>query len=374
MTARSRTAVAATSMAALLVGAQLVGWAQPASAKITGWQLEAIKAARAQAISTGEGVVVAVVDSGVGRHPDLEGHVLDGKSFVDEDPRRDRAGHGTDMAGQILSVAPGAKILPVQVTAGGEKFVAGPMVEGIRWAADNGAKIINVSLTGGSASDAEIEAVKYALDKGAVVIAGTGNDPAAGVGAPASLPGVVAVAGIAEGGAIWEKSATGPDTDLVAPAADIMGLTPDNPGTDPGYAKGSGTSIATALVSGVAALVAAKYDGISGPDLINRLTATAADAGTPGRDDVYGDGLVDAEAALTREVPHVTENPLGDPADSLSGAAEQSAGQARSLVVELVIVPAAVVLGIAVLVLVLILVVRGKRRRSIPPGPPGHTR
>ncbi|GLZ81815.1 hypothetical protein Afil01_66220 [Actinorhabdospora filicis] len=350
----------------------LTGWAQPATAKITGWQLEAIKAAQAQAISTGEGVVVAVVDSGVGKHPDLEGHVLDGKSFVEEDPRRDRAGHGTDMAGQILSVAPGAKILPVQVTSGGAEFVAGPMVEGIRWAADSGAKIINVSLTGGSASDTEIEAVKYALGKGAVVIAGTGNDPSAGVGAPANLPGVVAVAGVGQDGKIWEKSATGPGTVLVAPAVDVMGITPDNPGTDPGYTKGSGTSIATALVSGVAALVAAKYPGISGPDLINRLVSTAADAGAPGRDDVYGTGLVDAEAALTKDVPHVGENPLGDPANALSGAAEDRVEQDRSLLVKLVIVPIAAIVLLGVLVLVIVLVVRGKRRRRIPPGPPGR--
>lgn len=356
MTARSRTAVTAAALAATL----LIGWAPPASAKITGWQLAAIKAAQAQAISTGEGVVVAVVDSGVGSHPDLEGHVLDGKSFVEEDPRRDRSGHGTDMAGQILSVAPGAKILPVQVTSGGEEFVSGPMVEGIRWAADNGAKIINVSLTGGTASDKEIEAVKYALDKGAVVIAGTGNDPGEPVGSPASLPGVVAVSGIVEGGAIWEKSATGPQTVLAAPAADIMGITPDNPGTDPGYTKGSGTSIATALVSGVAALVAAEYPDLSGPDLVNRLVSTAADAGAPGRDDVYGYGVVDAAAALTTDVPHVTANPLGAP--TTAPEAEEATPD-DSTIVLLAVVAGVAVLVIAAIVLTLVLLARRKRSR-----------
>ncbi|HEY1179082.1 MAG TPA: S8 family serine peptidase [Phytomonospora sp.] len=348
-----------------------VAAAGPASAEIGGWQLEAVKAPEAQEVTTGEGVVVAVLDTGVGEHPDLDGKVLDGKSFVDGDPRRDQDGHGTDMAAQVLSVAPDAKILPVQVTSGGDGFSFGAAVEGIRWAVDNGAQVINISLAGSAATDDAINAISYALDHEVPVIAGTGNDPSAEVGSPAYLPGVVAVSGFDESGEVWDEATTGPETDLSAPAANIQGVIPDGPGTDAGYRDGgSGTSIATALTSGVAALVRAKFPDASAADVVNRLITTAEDAGAPGRDDQFGYGKVDAYAAVTADVPPVEANPLGDPAEELSGteAASDASEGGLTPAMLLAAVGGGVVL-LAVVVIVAVMLGRRKKNRTPPPGP-----
>ena len=368
MTARIRAGAVLAAALPLMAG-MVLAQAVPAAAKTTGWELEALDAVKAQGVSTGRGVVVAVVDTGVGRHPDLDGHVLDGRSFIDGDPRRDQDGHGSDMAWHILSVAPDAKILPVQVAAGGDDFTFAPAVAGIRWAVDNGAQVVNISLAGHVATDEEIEAIGYALDHGVPVIAGTGNDPGGKVASPAYLPGVVAVSGYSRSGEIWAKSTTGPETVLSAPAEDIPGITVDGPGTDAGYTTGtSGTSIATALTSGAAALIRAKYPDLKAPDVINRLVATAKDAGAPGRDDQYGYGKVDAYAAVTADVPPVGANPLGDPASALSAT---GAGDARAhgspLPVVLAAAGGAVVLAAAVVVIVV--ASRRRRRRPPPPGP-----
>ncbi|GIG65078.1 S8 family serine peptidase [Phytomonospora endophytica] len=366
MTARWRAGAAIAAAVPLVAGVVLAAPA-PAAAEITGWQLEAIKAAEAQAESTGEDVVVAVVDTGVGEHPDLDGRVLDGKSFVDDRPRRDQSGHGTDIAGQVLSVAPGARILPVKVTSSGEQFSFVAAVDGIRWAVDNGADVINISLAGNVASDEAINAIQYALDNDVPVIAGTGNDPGGEVGSPAYLPGVVAVSGYAESGEIWPKSTTGPETVLSAPAENITGLVPDNPGTDAGYAEGgSGTSIATALTSGVAALVRAKYPDLGAADVINRLITTAEDAGDPGRDEAFGFGKVDALAAVTADVAPVTANPLGNPSDALAATTSSDADGIGGGVTPGILIGAIAggVLLVAVVVVVIVVLNRRSRRKA----------
>lgn len=383
MTARVRPGAVVGGAVALGL-ALAVAAPDPAAAGIGGWQLDAIKATEAQGVTTGEGVVVAVLDTGVGEHPDLDGKVLDGKSFVDGDPRRDQSGHGTDIAAQVLSVAPGAKILPIQVTSGGDDFAFAPAVEGIRWAVDNGAQVINISLAGSAATDDAINAITYALDHNVPVIAGTGNDPSAEVGSPAYLPGVVAVTGFGESGEVWSEATTGPETDLSAPAENIQGVVPDGPGTDAGYRDGgSGTSIATALTSGAAALVRAKFPDASAADVINRLISTAEDAGDPGRDDEYGYGKLDAYAAVTADVAPVAANPLGDPAEELSGPGEAAEGTddgGISTGMILAAVGGVVVLAVVIVVLIVVLNRRAKRRTpppgqyTYPPPPPPPTR
>ncbi|MEV0650242.1 S8 family serine peptidase [Phytomonospora sp. NPDC050363] len=372
MTARARSGVVGGGAVALGFAIALLT-PGAAAAQIDGWQLDAIKAAQAQEVSTGEGVVVAVLDTGVGEHPDLEGRVLDGKSFVDGDPRRDQDGHGSDIAAQVLSVAPDAKILPIQVTTGGDEFTFAPAVEGIRWAVDNGAQVINISLAGSVATDDAINAIQYALDKGVPVIAGTGNDPSAEVGSPAYLPGVVAVSGFGESGELWDGATTGPETVLSAPAENIQGIIPDGPGTDAGYRDGgSGTSIATALTSGAAALVKAKFPDASAADVVNRLITTAEDAGAPGRDDEYGFGKLDAYAAVTADVAPVAANPLGEPKSALSqtsAVAEEDSTGGLTPGVLIGAVAGGVLLVVAVIVVIVVLNRRGRRKAPPQPGP-----
>jgi type VII secretion-associated serine protease mycosin len=290
------------------------------------WHLGALDVYGAQVISKGEGVVVAVVDSGVDRtRPDLADQLLPGTGFgtaAGTDGTDDQDGHGTAMAtliagraidGGALGVAPKAKILPISVGADGHRFTTTSVSKGVRWAADHGAKVVNLSLTTEATLTPDLLlAVNYAFEKDAVVVAGTGNDGAVHVGAPANIRGVIAVSGTVQAGTPWPSSNTGPETVLAAPAQEIVTAVPLSV-TPSGYAAVDGTSASTALVSGVAALVRAKYPSLSAANVVNRLIGSAIDMGATGRDDVTGFGLVNPLGALTKDMPNVTSNPLGVP-------------------------------------------------------------
>jgi serine protease len=163
-----------------------------------------------------------------------------------------------------------------------------------------------------------------------VVVACTGNVSASTNGKvwyPAREPGVIAVAGTRrDGGGLWPGSITGRETVVAAPATDLVGARPG------GYWKVQGTSFAAPMVAGVAALVRSRWPAMPAGEVINRIIRTAADRGAPGRDPVYGFGLVDPAAALTAEVPPVFDNPLDTsppPGIARFGAAPV-AGQAQS--------------------------------------------
>ncbi|SBT49023.1 type VII secretion-associated serine protease mycosin [Micromonospora auratinigra] len=288
------------------------------------WQLDALHAKEAWRLSTGRGVVVAVIDSGVdGSHPDLAGQVLPGLDLVapggSEGP--DPVGHGTTVAGLIagrndddrgvVGLAPDAKILPVRVLDDQNRYDDALIVaKGVRWAVDNGARVINLSLGGGGDSPALAAALDYAFAKDVVVVACTGNlatSASAKVWYPAREPGVIAVAGLARNVTdLWSGSITGHETVLTAPATGLHGARPD------GYWRVQGTSFASPLVAASAALVRSRYPQMSAGDVVNRLVSTAKDLGPTGRDDRFGYGLVDPVAALTADVPSVGRNPLDD--------------------------------------------------------------
>ncbi|NES12421.1 MULTISPECIES: type VII secretion-associated serine protease mycosin [Micromonospora] len=313
--------------AALVAGLMVLGAAQPAAAaprRTEQWYLDELRIDQAHKLATGRGVLVAVVDTGVdASHPDLAGRLVpggrtDGRSG---DGRTDPDGHGTHMAGIIAAtdtardgvtgIAPAAKILPVGISGkqrGG--VTAAASAAGIRLAADRGAKVINLSYaTMGVASADEEQAVRYALARDAVVVAGAGNTALGHdqVGIPANIPGVIAVTGTTRGGAFWSGSVQGPQAVVSAPADSIYNIGPDH-----GYGWGDGTSDATAIVSGIAALIRSKYPDLDAPNVINRIVRTARDVGPPGRDPQYGFGRVDPIAALTANVPKVSANPLLD--------------------------------------------------------------
>jgi len=354
------------------------------------WHLDAVKAPQAQAVSSGDGVVVAVVDTGVDAdHPDLAGAVLPGRSFVpDPDAHLDPVGHGTAMAGLIaargggpnnaLGIAPGAQILPVKIADGTRQSSAEP----IRWAVDNGADIINLSFgrdqVGTNPAD-EADAVAYALAHDVVVVSSAGNTDNVSVGnAFAAMPGVIGVGGVARSGQHFTGSSTGAFVAVSAPAEDVASTFP-RAVANSGYAKASGSSDAAAIVSGIAALIRSEYPEMDAANVVNRILQSAVDQGAPGRDPEFGFGSVDAERALTLEIPTVDENPLGVAAPAgpgQPGSPDFGSGDEGGLAGALVLIGLLFggLLCVGLVILIIVLVRRSGRRRGPPTygggGPP----
>jgi type VII secretion-associated serine protease mycosin len=293
----------------------------------TEWQLTNLHARLAWRLSTGSGVIVAVLDSGVDAgHTDLTGQVLPGADFVDgtTDGRKDFVGHGTtvagliagrERAGSVTGIAPHARILPVRVLDKENRYGdAATVARGLRWAVDHGARVVNLSLGGNARSLSLATAIEYAYQHDVVVVACTGNVAAGSaneVWYPAREAGVLAVSGLAESSSrgsthvsLWSGAITGPSTVLTAPAVDLLGAKPG------GYWRVQGTSFAAPLVSAAAALVRARWPTMNAANVINRLIRTAQDLGPRGRDSTYGYGEVNPLAALTASVGMVDANPL----------------------------------------------------------------
>jgi type VII secretion-associated serine protease mycosin len=301
------------------------------STRAAQWHLGFLEVAKAHQYSRGAGVVVGVVDSGVdASHPDLAGAVLPGVAIfpgATGDGRTDVDGHGTRMAGLIsgrghgvgdsfgvLGVAPKATILPVRV---GTTALLPGIVPGIEWATEQGARVISVSLAFPQDDSRERRAIEDAIAHDIVVVAGVGNAPSTSVGYPAAYPGVLAVAGIDENGNHGAFSVRGPAVMLAAPGANILST-----GLNHGYGYATGTSDSTAIVAGAAALVRARFPKLSAVEVIHRLTATAIDKGPPGRDNLYGYGIVNLVGALTADVPPGSSSPSPVATDSASPGAE----------------------------------------------------
>jgi len=286
-------------------------------------------------VSTGDpSVVVAIVDTGIAyedsgkfcQAPDLaKTCFVAGYDFVNDDSHpNDDNRHGTHVAGTVgqstnnsIGVAGGAFdtcLMPVKVLDKRGSGTYADVAEGIRWAADNGAKVINLSLGGSSADETLKGAVQYAYEKGATVIAACGNDNAGSCLYPAAYDNYV----IAVGATQYDETKApysnyGPSLDLVAPGGNTN-LDQNNDGYGDGvlqqtfkssyklctfnYYFFQGTSMATPHVSGVAALLIANGNAITPSEVRAALQETAEDKGISERDDTYGWGIIDAFAAL----------------------------------------------------------------------------
>ena len=246
-------------------------------------------------------------------------------------------------------------ILPIRAPVGGYATTAF-MTRAVDFAIAKHAGVINMSFTSGD--DATLrDGIRKALAADIVLVAGSGNKGELGE-YPGKYPEVVTVGAAGRDGKVASFSITGPQVDLVAPGVDIM-----TTANHAGYYTGQGTSAATAVVSGAAALLRAKYPDLSAAEIVHRLTATAVDAGPPGRDDAYGYGRLDIVRALTADVA-----PL--PSSSVSGAAPSGAPAPTSAVdtsdlpkPASPLVLAGIVAAVVVLVGVVVLVLMVSRRR-----------
>jgi type VII secretion-associated serine protease mycosin len=361
------------------------------------WVLDAFKMQDTWSLTQGEGVTVAVVDTGVdASHPDLTGQVLKGKDFTGGgNAQEDVAGHGTSMASLIagrghgsggtsgmVGFAPKVKILPLRVLEkADDKLLDETWASAVRYAVDHGAQVINLSFSDATGNTITVgrEAIAYAQAHDVVVVAGVGNDGNA-VDEPAGLPGVVGAGAVDKKANRWAGSNTGKGLSLMAPGADVLAADPTR---DSGYSVTNGTSHSTAYVSAAAALVRAKYPDLTAGQVINRLVKSASflhHKGLKAPDREYGYGIIRPNKALTMDIPAgPKEGPLGalpsDTAsksagnnDGSSEAAEQSNSSSRS---GLPLVLGGGIVGILVIAGIIFAVMRSRRNRGGGPGGPG---
>lgn len=327
--ARVAAGLAATALAAVTGAGVVVAPAQPAVAQDGQWWHTAWQMSQVWQITDGSGVTVAVVDSGVDASvPDLAGAVVPGidLSGSGTDGRVDtgESGHGTGMASLIASrgtgtgvvgVAPGATILPINVGAPEVRtndHALHDFPQAIRYAADQGAAVVNVS-QGAYVAGPEpcpqpvADAVRYAIDRGVVVVASTRNKPDDPPAFPESCPGVLTVGALTADLEPWASSGRNGHVDVAAPGVGISAVIPGG-----SVIQADGTSNATALVSGVVALLRAAFPDASAYELVARLLATVEDVGPPGPDLATGYGMVRPYQALTASVPANAPNPIFD--------------------------------------------------------------
>lgn len=270
------------------------------------WNLPITETNRGWKLSKGSNdVIVGVVDTGVDlSHPDLKGRLLKGYNVIapDEEPIDD-VGHGTHVAGiisanvnngeGIAGMMWGGKILPVKALDKSGSGTTYSVAQGIIWAADNGAKVINLSL--GNYADAQFlhEAIKYAYDKDVVLVAATGNDNTERPGYPAAYPEVLSVSATDYNLNKASFSNYGDYVDVVAPGESIASTYPDNQ-----YAALSGTSMASPHVAALAALIRSVNPELRNTEVMDIIRNNVIDLGDPGYDNLYGNGQIDVYAAL----------------------------------------------------------------------------
>lgn len=306
------------------------------------WSFQMIGLPEAWSLSQGAGVVVAVIDTGVayedrGAFKQIEDlkdtRFVPGYNFVEDTPyANDDHGHGSHVAGTIAQstnnqlgvagIAPKAAIMPLKVLSQAGRGTTGDISDAIRFAADEGAHVINLSLGGGMRSRILERAVAYARNKGVLVVAAAGNSGRGRVEFPAAYPGALAISAVGPDRKRAPYSSYGKELTLAAPGGnkrlggELGGIlqntiTPKAVGRTQQYLAFQGTSMATPHVAGAAALLIGA--GVTHPDrVIEILKDSAIDAGAPGWDSQYGYGILhlgDAAAIAESEVggmPHLS--------------------------------------------------------------------
>lgn len=276
------------------------------------WNLRSINVEQAWDETKGEGITVAVIDTGVTQVPDLkQTQFVPGYDFVNDTTNaQDDNGHGTHVAGTVAQstnngygvagVAYQAKIMPLKVLAKGGGGTVADIAEAIRFATDNGADVINMSLGGGGASQVMQEAIDYAYSQDVVIIAAAGNSNQNASGYPARYPKVISVSAIDSSGQKAPYSNYGAGVDISAPGGGETGKivqeTIDSSTGEPIFAGFQGTSMASPHVAGVAALV--KASGVQEPEAVLQVLKQSARKIQEDPLNHFGAGHLDAAAAV----------------------------------------------------------------------------
>ena len=270
------------------------------------WNLPIIRTPAGWTLTKGaEEVIVGVVDTGVTlTHPDLQGHLVEGYNVVDPaKPPIDDVGHGTHVAGVVSALVDNGqgvagmtwynKVMPVKVLDSTGMGSTYSVAEGIIWATDHGAKVINMSLGNYASANFLHDAIRYAFDRDVVLIAATGNDNTSQPGFPAAYPEVFAVSATNQAQEKASFSNYGDYVDVVAPGENIASTYTENQ-----YAALSGTSMASPHVSALAALIRSANPSLKNTEVYDIMRKSAVDLGPIGRDAYFGYGQIDVERAL----------------------------------------------------------------------------
>ena len=277
------------------------------------------------AANKGTGVKIAIIDTGIGPHPDLlvqDGHRYLNSGEISDSNYADDNGHGTHCAGiaaaqdndfGVIGVAPEASLYAVKVLDSSGSGYYGDIIAGIEWCIANGIQVISMSL-GGSTTSTDLENICNSAyyDHGIIVVAAAGNSgnrPGAGdnINYPAKYDSVIAVAATDQNDSRAKWSSTGLAAELSAPGVNIYSTYLNN-----GYATASGTSMACPHVSGTVALVKAANSSMTNVQVRERLQITADDLGATGWDEKYGYGLVDAEEAASGQTTPTNNPPVAN--------------------------------------------------------------
>jgi subtilisin family serine protease len=343
------TALAAAGVSGLAMLAALPAHASNDPVFDAEWALSAfhVQAIRDNFHAYGAGVVVAVADSGVDpAQPDLQGQIVPGLDFTNPyAPTPDTDDHSSEYHGThvsaiiaahghgnranlqgVVGLASRAKIMPVKT--GNNVQTAAAETASIRYAADHGARVINISEGGtGSCSPAEAAALDYALSKNVVVVASAGNDADTTntPSCPADHPGVIDVAAIAQNGKMDYHSHFGSDVTVAAPGVDI-----EVPAPGGQYTQKSGTSDAAPWVSAEAALIVGLHPDWTAGQVIRVIIDNTVTGGGKRVDNHVGYGVIDPLKALGAPAPADKSNPLGGPVPGSAGAASSGPGAGRT--------------------------------------------
>src|SRR5574337_724162 len=267
------------------------------------WHLSKIGVPTAWDSSTGSGQVIAILDTGIdATHPDLAGKLVSGWNFYDNNAdTSDVNGHGTGVAGTavtltnnsagVAGVAPGAMLMPVRIADPNAYAYWSTVAQGLTWAADNGADVANISYVGVSGSSTVQNAAQYMKNKGGLVVVCAGNNGIDEGIAPSSTMISVAATDSNDVKASW--SSYGNCVDVAAPGVGIYSTTRGG-----GYGSWNGTSLASPIVAGTVALIKTANPALAPADVEKVLFSTAVDLGTAGFDSYYGNGRVNAAAAV----------------------------------------------------------------------------
>ncbi|MCK2036178.1 S8 family serine peptidase [Microbacterium sp. SSW1-49] len=339
---RSVVAIAAVTASVMLLGATATPGPVPDDpsdpVRASEYWLDGARIREAWQTTRGDGVTIAVIDTGIGIVPATFGDAVIGGTDVSGTGTPDgrtplgaidgnhgswvaslAAGRGAPDGTGMIGVAPEANLLSISVGFGAAAAVpfTEQVAKGMRWAVDNGADIINLSFTTNTLDWDESwdDAFLYAFEHDVVVVVAAGNRGSGTsiIGAPATIPGVLTVGGVDQTGtASVEASTQGITIGISAPSEGLLGVSADGK-----LASWSGTSGAAPIVAGIAALIRSAHPDIKAIDVINRIIKTAipVDGAEKPSDPLYGYGLVDAAAAIDADLPAVDKNPMGDLAE-----------------------------------------------------------